>query len=243
MKRMKQKRRSPATKDSSSDDDDQYGPPSDGGSSAAAAAPASTSKSSPKKRSADDAAISCAPHRASPATQCSYAFECSSDDGAGRSQWSNNGAFDNGDLPSTESESDSDCDGVLPSLFQSIEVDGDEIEQDFSVDDTGASASADVSLPFVPPGPPIFELPPIFSGLRFREVHQSVQGCRDLMRVLVTCDADIIPAATATSRKNASLIHRIVGVKEADDSSSSTEIVVDSAWVWQCVRAGRLLAV
>eukprot|EP01043_Picozoa_sp_COSAG02_P022916 COSAG02_NODE_1207_length_13885_cov_124.791237_15_plen_240_part_00 len=239
MKRIKQKRRSPARNNSSSDDDDDSGPPSGGASSAAA----STSKSSPKKRSADDAAISCAPYRASPAKQSSYAFECSSDDGAGRSQWSNDGAFDNGDLPSTESESDSDCDGVLPSLFQTIEVDSDDTEQDFSDVDAGARAAAAVLLRSVPPGPPIFELPPIFSGLRFREIHQSVQGCKDLMRVLVTCDADIIPAATTTSRKNASLIHRVVGVKEADDSSSSTEIVVDPAWVWQCVRAGRLLAV
>jgi hypothetical protein len=244
MKRMK-KRRSPTRKNSSSDDDENNDPPSGGGSSAAAAAPASISKSSSKKRSADDAAISRASYRASSAKQLSYAVERSSGDGTGGSQWPNDGAFDNDDLPSTESESDTDCDGVLPSVFQSIEVDSDETEKNMSVDDASESAAAAVSLPLrsVPPGPPIFDLPPIFSGLRFREVHQSVQGCKDLMRVLVTCDADIIPAATTTSRKNASLIHRVVSVKAAADSSSSKEVVVDTEWVWDCVRAGRLLAV
>ena len=249
MKRMKQNRSAPTKENAGNsgddDDDDDDDKPSSGGSSAAAAAAASARSGAPK-RSTADAAISCTA-RASPRKQTLHASKRVRADGAG-AKWSNE-PLDNDDLPSTESESETDCDGVLPSLFQLVEVDSDATEQHMEVEDASpaAASSASLSLQSIPSGPPSFDLPPIFSGLRFREVHQSVAGCRDLMRVLVTCDADIIPAATATSRKNASLIHRVVDANATDDSSfegsSHLEVAVDSAWVWQCVRAGRLLAV
>ena len=261
MKQMKQNRSAPAKENAGSDDDNGGGggddddddddddKPSSGGSSAAAAAAAAApARSGTTKRSAADAAVSCTSYSASSRKQSLHASKRVRADGGGAKRSSE--FLDNHDLPSTESESETDCDGDLPSLFQPVEVDSDATEQHMDVADAHAAdahaptaAAEPLSLRSIPSGPPSFDLPPIFAGLRFREVHQSVAGCRDLMRVLVTCDADIIPAATATSRKNASLIHRVVGVKAADDSSSSMEVVVDSEWVWDCVRAGRLLAV
>lgn len=244
MKRLKQKRKSPTRENSGSDNDDDNKPDS-GGSSAAARAPARTQGSGSNKRTADGTEVAFKAIRPPKQLLRSGHF---SGDGNGDAQWSSGRIVDLDDLPSTESESETDCDGILPSLLQAAEVDSDEAGHDMEVDDPSTSSSLAVLLPLrsTPPGPPSFALPPIFTGLRFREVHQSVAGCRDLMRVLVTCDADIIPAATTTSSKNASDIHRVVDVKQNNASSTSgesTEVIVESEWVWQCVRAGRLLAV
>ena len=181
------------------------------------------------------------------------------------------------DLPSTESETETDCDGVLPSLFQPAqsaaddaeEEDSDATEGEFDEEEPAAAAAAAIARTVpsaatydsIPAGPPQFDLPPVFSGLRFREVSQSVVGCRDLMRVIITCAGEIVPAATATAGKNAALIHRVVedkgqpdagvaadsrrdrGRRFAKSAAERQEVVVDSAWVFGCVRGGRLLAV
>ena len=174
MKRMKQNRSAPAKENAGNgggggggDDDDDNDKPSTGGSSAAAAAAASARSGAPK-RSTADAAISCTAYRASPRKQSLHASKRARADGAG-AKWSNE-PLDNDDLPSTESESETDCDGVLPSLFQPVEVDSDATEQHMEVEDVNpaTASSASLSLQSILSGPPSFDLPPIFSGLRFR---------------------------------------------------------------------------
>jgi len=129
----------------------------------------------------------------------------------------------------TESEVETDCEGDLPSLFQSAD-DG------MSNEEEGAAAAAarDSS------GAPTFELPPLFSGMLFR-VDQSVAGCRDLCRVILTCDGDLLSLCAAGDAAGRQ-VHRVVDKPgPASRRRAGREAEVSAAWVWQCVAAGRLV--
>lgn len=81
--------------------------------------------------------------------------------------------------------------------------------------------------------------------MRFR-VDQSVVGARDLCRVILTCDGDIMHKAAG---KNSSDVHRVIndGAAGSDESSASSlagrEVAVTADWVWRCVMGGKVLAV